>query len=179
MLDQTLGGPLIGATILVQNPVTENVVGGIATDLEGKFSINKLPVGTYNVRVSYVSYETKQINNVAINAGDVTVINVALAESGAELGPIVIEAEAIEQTEVNILEDRRNTPMLTDAIGSEGIAQTGALNLAGAIRRVTGVSVEGGRYAYVRASATATPKPCSTGCKSPAWIPNETPFNWI
>ena len=51
--DTNTGEPLIGANILLQGTDL-----GAATDVNGQFIIINIPPGIYNVKVSYISYET-------------------------------------------------------------------------------------------------------------------------
>ena len=71
------GEPLIGASVLVQG--TSN---GVATDIDGNYSISVDANGT--LVVSYVGYETQ---NVAV--GGQTTVNVVLQENSVVLGEVV------------------------------------------------------------------------------------------
>ncbi len=145
VFDQKDGEPLIGATVLLVGTNQGTVV-----DLDGKYSMGRLAPGNYTLKISYVSYDTKTINNVAVKAGEATIINVGLNEANLGLGEITVEAERIDNTENALLLQRKSSANMLDGISKERIEQTGDINVALVLRRVTGVSVEGGRYAYVR-----------------------------
>src|SRR5574341_2269451 len=51
---------------------------GSATDLEGAYRIDRIPEGTYTLRVSYIGYQTKT-TSVNIQNNSATLINVTLA----------------------------------------------------------------------------------------------------
>ena len=52
MLDKSTGETIIGANVVI-----EGTTIGVATDLEGAFSLERLPVGSLNIQVSFISYE--------------------------------------------------------------------------------------------------------------------------
>lgn len=71
--DQVLQQPLAGAT------VTLTPLGyAVMTDAEGLFRFTGIPVGTYTARVTYTGYKEATLENIAVNAGKETVIQVRL-----------------------------------------------------------------------------------------------------
>ena len=63
VLDESNGETLIGVSVVLQG-----TTNGAMTDLDGQFSITAQP-GTYNVQVSYISYQTIVIEDVVVSAG--------------------------------------------------------------------------------------------------------------
>jgi outer membrane receptor protein involved in Fe transport len=146
VVDGDFGGGLPGASVLVVEQGT-----GAATDIDGNYRIDRLPVGTYTVRYSFTGYATQVVENVEIAAGEPVEINVTLSP-GQELAEVVVEAEEIIATnsEVGLLRVRARAAQVSDAISAETISQSGASDAGDAMERVTGASVQGGRYVYVR-----------------------------
>ncbi|HAS47213.1 MAG TPA: TonB-dependent receptor [Microscillaceae bacterium] len=90
VLDKQSKFPLIGANVLI---VGSNPLIGAATDVDGYFVINNVPLGRHQVRITYLGYTEQTIPNVIVNAGKQTELNVALEES-IEMGEeIVIKAK--------------------------------------------------------------------------------------
>lgn len=75
--DAANGEELIGATVVIVGTTT-----GSAADLDGKYSIS-VEAGTYDIQVSFVSYQSKTITGVEVKAGQVTVIDATLGEDTA------------------------------------------------------------------------------------------------
>jgi outer membrane receptor for ferrienterochelin and colicin len=75
--------PLAGVNIAVQDTRL-----GAATDTEGNYLIDKVPVGAYTVEFTYMGYETKNITDVIVKSNKTTFVN-------TELSWQVLEAEAI------------------------------------------------------------------------------------
>lgn len=71
--DQVLQQPLAGATVTLL-PTGNRVV----TNAEGAFRFTQVPVGTYQLLVTYTGYKDRLLENIAVNAGKETVISVAL-----------------------------------------------------------------------------------------------------
>ena len=145
VFDGTNGEPLIG--VLVQ--VKDNAAGAV-TDFDGKFSI-AIDAGTYTLQVSYISYQKISIDEVQVKAGEVTLIdNISLKEDVQTLEAVVVTAQALRSSESSLLTVKRKSPSLIDGISAAKFSQTGDGDASEAIKRVTGVSVEGGKYVFVR-----------------------------
>jgi len=145
VIDDATGETLIGVTVLIKG--TTN--GGI-TDFDGNFEIS-VESGTHDVVASYVSYATTTISGVVVEAGDVTVIDqIRLKEDVQELDEIVIQAEVINTTETALMTLKKKSPNVMDGISAASFRKIGDSDAADAVKRVTGVSVEGGKYVYVR-----------------------------
>lgn len=145
IIDESNGEPLIGATAVVEGTTT-----GSATDLEGTYSISTLAPGTYAVKFSYVSYQSKTVTSIVVKDGEVTLLNVNLAPEVSQLGDVVITAELIRNSENALMTLKRKSANIQDGISSESIARIGDSNAASAIKRVAGVSVQEGKYVFVR-----------------------------
>jgi len=145
VLDDKTGEELIGVTVLIKN--TSN---GATTDLDGEFSID-VAAGSYDLQISYVSYQTTLIENIQVNSGEVNRLNnIRLNESTLELQEVVVTAEVIRNTEQALHTVKRKSPAILDGISADKIQLTGDANAVQAAKRITGVSIEGGKYVYVR-----------------------------
>src|SRR5699024_680623 len=92
------GEPLIGANILVKGASNE-----ASTDLDGKFDI-EVPSGTYDLRISYVSYKSVTIRGVEVTAGEITVIdNIKLRIATEQMDEVVVSAESINISEAALM----------------------------------------------------------------------------
>src|SRR5690606_16842680 len=95
--DLQSGDPLIGANILVVGTSL-----GAATDVNGDFTISNLEAGTYELRASYVGYQSITISNVRVNADLTTELNFQLPAEG-------ITTEEIEVIALRPLVNKSNT----------------------------------------------------------------------
>ena len=145
VVDDALGETLPGANVLI-----EGLARGASTDLDGRYRIAQVPAGTYTVRYSFAGLDAQTVTGVAVADGETTEINVRLT-AGA-LTEVVVTAEAIveQNTDVGLLRQRQGAAAVSDAISAESISRSGSSDAADAMERVTGASVQGGRYVYVR-----------------------------
>lgn len=167
VIDDASGEALIGVTVIIKG--TTN--GGI-TDFDGNFEISATP-GMHDVVASYVSYATTTISGVVVREGDVTVINqIRLKEDVQELAEIVIQAEVINTTETALMTLKKKSPNVMDGISAASFRKIGDSDAADAVKRVTGVSVEGGKYVYVRGLGDRYTKTMLNGMDIPGLDPD-------
>ncbi len=146
VVDGDFGGGLPGASVLVVETAT-----GDATDIDGNYTITGLAPGSYTVRYSFIGYGSQTVEDVTVAAGQTQTINVTLT-AGEQLEEVVVTAEEIIATnsEVGLLRVRAKAAQVSDAISAETISQSGASDAGDAMERVTGASVQGGQYVFVR-----------------------------
>ncbi len=165
--DDVTGESLIGVTVVIDGTTI-----GSATDFDGKFEIQVEP-GIYNLKVSYVSYANLSIENTLVEAGKVTLFeNIRLKEDVAELQEIVITAETIKTTEEALLAIKMKSPNVMDGISSAGFRKIGDSDAASAVKRVPGVSVEDGKYVFVRGLGDRYTKSTLNGLDIPGLDPD-------
>jgi outer membrane receptor protein involved in Fe transport len=80
--------PLPGA-----NVVLVGTLFGAATDAQGYYHVLNVPPGRYQVRISYIGYKTRVVEDVAITADRTTLLDVAVEESTIEGETVVVVAE--------------------------------------------------------------------------------------
>jgi len=167
VVDESNGEALISVTI-----VAEGTIVGITTDLDGKFNLSIDP-GTYNLKISYISYESQTISNVRVRPGEVTLLdNIRLKQSTIGLSEVTITASASRSSESAITTIRMNSPSLTDGISATSFKRMGDSDAASSMKRVTGVSVEGGKYVYVRGLGDRYTKTILNGVDIPGLDPD-------
>lgn len=167
IFDDTLGETLMGVTV-----VAEGTIAGTVTDLDGKFSLT-LPAGSYNLKFSFVSFETLTINDVKVTDGGVTLLDdLKLKTSTLGLGEVTITANAVRNTENSIMTIKMKSPNVLDGISAAGFRKMGDSDAASSMKRVPGVSVEGGKYIYVRGLGDRYTKTIINGVDMPGLDPD-------
>jgi len=144
ILDGETGEGLIGATVY-----KEGTTLGAVADFDGNYSLS-LESGIHTIVFQFVSYQSQTVSEVEIKAGEVTKLDIMLSSVTAELAEIVITAEQIKDNEVALLSLQKKSPNVVNGISSQAFRKLGDSDLGNAMKRVTGVSVEGGKYVYVR-----------------------------
>jgi len=166
LIDESNSEPLVGATVMVVGTSL-----GTVTDLNGEYEITLEP-GTYDLRYSCISYKTTTINKVTVN-GEKVVKDVILEEDDLIATQVEIVAERITSNEAGIINMKLRSTTMIDGISSDKIRQTGDGNLAEASKRVTGVTVENGKYVYIRGLGDRYSKTTLNGVDIPGLDPDK------
>ncbi|MBD8489652.1 TonB-dependent receptor [Echinicola sp. CAU 1574] len=167
IIDEGLGEPLIGVSVLVKETQT-----GAVTDFDGAFEI-KLAPGTYTLVASFISFNKLEISGVEVRPGEVTLLSdLKLAETTEELESVVVTAQAIRTTEAALMTVKRNAANMIDGISASTFRKIGDSDAASAIKRVTGVSIEGGKYVYIRGLGDRYTKTVLNGVDIPGLDPD-------
>lgn len=96
VIDANDNAPLEYATISFFSKTENKTVTGGITDIQGKFNID-VPVGTYNVKVEYLSYKTKTYENKAIDGNiDLGTVSLSLNLETLEAVEVVAERTTVE-----------------------------------------------------------------------------------
>ncbi|MFB6307535.1 MAG: carboxypeptidase-like regulatory domain-containing protein [Flavobacteriales bacterium] len=146
VIDQHSGEVLIGATVQLKGTSI-----GASTDLDGKYLIKDIPSGEHELICRFLSYKTDTIQiSIDNNAGTVTQ-NFSLYPESYEIEEeVTITARKRNNNATHIMTMKRKSAGVMDGISAAEIQQNGDGNAAGAVKRISGVSVESGKYVYVR-----------------------------
>jgi len=167
VIDGAAGEPLLSVTILVKGASI-----GTVTDLDGQFSL-ELEAGIVDLQFSYITYKTVTLTGIVVKANEVKVIEkVAMQEDLLEAAEVVIVADAVRTNEAGLINIRLKSAGMIDGISSDKIRQTGDGNVAEATKRVTGVTVENGKYVYVRGLGDRYSKTTLNGVDIPGLDPD-------
>ena len=124
--DEVTGEELVGANILLVGTPR-----GGTTDLNGKFSVRGIPVGTYDVRITYVGYTTKLVRGLQIVAGEQEPLQITLQAEQVEAEEVVITAERLLSTESAVLANRQKAVSIGDGLSAEQIKKAPDATSAG------------------------------------------------
>ncbi len=131
VVDMDTKFPLIGAAVQLIN--TEEITGAI-TDVNGEFRLEKVPVGRVDLRISYIGYQEKIINDVIVGSGKEVILEIELEESATQLEEIEISAtrNGEASNEMAMVSARQFSVEETDRYaGSRGDPSRMASNFAG------------------------------------------------
>lgn len=154
------------ATVVVKNTST-----GTTSDFEGDYSL-ELQEGVYTIVYSFVGYETKEITEVKIKSGETTTIDVTLNATAGLLDEVVVTTTARRNTEQSVLNLQKNSITVMDGLSVEGMKRTGASDVASAVKNIPGVSVQGGKFVYVRGLGDRYTKSILNGVDVPGLDPD-------
>ena len=152
---------LIGATVLATHgPTGSNY--GTTTNLEGFFTLNNVNVGgPYTIKISFVGYEERVIENVFLSLGQTETFDIELSEGSVTLDEVLITAGGlfdgnrtgsetkVSQEFINSLPsaDRglndylRITPQAD--VANNGATNSGGISFSGVNNRFNSIFIDG------------------------------------
>lgn len=86
IIDSELKSELIGANILIFN---SNI--GSATDYNGKFVINNVPIGNYSLKFSFLGYNSAIKTDIIVRTNRTTIVNCELKSSSIESEEVIVQ----------------------------------------------------------------------------------------
>ena len=164
IMDGEYDEPMAFANVIVKNSSI-----GTTSDFDGKYELSLDP-GSYTLIFSFVGYSTIEITDVTISEESDEIVNVTLLTN--MLDEVVISTTVRKNTESAVLDIQKKSTVMLDGISSQGIKKAGASNIAGAVKAVPGVSVQGGKYVYVRGLGDRYTKSILNGVDIPGLDPD-------
>lgn len=145
VIDNDTEMPITGVSIRVMDTQIR-----VKTDETGAFSL-ALPSGTYKIHASAPFYNTFVITDFQVSAGATPApLHIKLTPQVVKLDAIKLPVRLSQASERGLLEKRMRSSRIEDSISTEEISRLPASSAGEAIKRVTGVSIVGGRYVFVR-----------------------------
>ncbi|AVR47380.1 TonB-dependent receptor [Christiangramia fulva] len=144
---------------------------GTTSDFEGDYSL-ELDAGTYTIVFSFIGYETIEVTDVKINEGEVKTLNMSMKSSAGALDEVVITTTTARDTEAAVLNMQKNSINLTDGLSAQSFSKIGASDVSNAVKTVPGVSVQDGKYVYVRGLGDRYTKTILNGMDIPGLDPD-------
>ncbi len=160
-----------GEAILFANVLLTGTSEGTSTDLDGNYSL-ELEAGTYSLTVSYLGYSDLVQENIQVKPDEVTLLDLRLLEESALIEEVVIKAKQVRNTETALMTIQRKSANLLDGVSSQSFRKIGDSNAGEALKRVTGVSIEGGKHVYVRGLGDRYSKTILNGMDMPGLDPD-------
>jgi outer membrane receptor for ferrienterochelin and colicin len=164
IIDGEYNEPLAFANIIVKGTAI-----GTSSDFDGKYVLELEP-GTYTIQYSFIGYDTQELTDVVVKANAVNTIDITLNTN--TLKTIVITTTVKKNTEAAVLNYQKKSATLLDGLSSQTIARSGAGDLAAAVKSVPGVSIQGGKYVYVRGLGDRYTKSMLNGVDIPGLDPD-------
>ena len=139
-----------GLTMPGVNVVVEGTMKGAPTDENGKFTIEGLVPGKYNLILTFISYKTLIVEGVEVKAGTVTGITAEMTDSSVELNDIVVVATKRNDSEVSVMNNVKSSPLVVSGISAQLISKTQDKDASEVVRRLPGVSIVDDRFIVIR-----------------------------
>ncbi|REL37748.1 carboxypeptidase-like regulatory domain-containing protein [Rhodohalobacter sp. SW132] len=100
IVDANSKSPLIGAAITVEG---SEPLMGTATNADGIFRLERVPVGRHNFKVSYFGYEPFIVSEILVGSGKEVVLSIELQGTTLELEGVVVTANTNKDRPLNTM----------------------------------------------------------------------------
>lgn len=136
--------PIPGAKVFIKG-----VGKPIKTDFNGKFSM-PAPAGLHAIAVIHPDFSTLTKNDVGLQENETKTLLLELTPSAIELEEYTVTAPYIETGVLALTNEKRKSSAVVEVIGEDQISNSGDSDAGGALKRVTGLTLIGGKFVYVR-----------------------------
>ncbi|MEA2098884.1 MAG: carboxypeptidase-like regulatory domain-containing protein [Campylobacterota bacterium] len=137
--------PIANARIFVKGTSTD-----ARTDENGKFSIEIPSDVEVSISVVHSEYSAQTINNLLVKKDETISTKVELTPAAMELEEFIILAPKVTGSIASIMAEEKQATSISNILGSEEMSKKGDSDAASALKRVTGVTIIGGKDIYVR-----------------------------
>lgn len=96
--DKVSQSPMPGAVVTIVN---SNPAIGTATDVNGNFVLNKVPVGRQSIKVTFMGYKETTMPNVIVNSGKEVVLNIQMEEDVVQGKEVVVTGQVVKNKPLN------------------------------------------------------------------------------
>ena len=115
-----------GEPVMFCNVFLEGTTMGSTTNIDGMYNISKVPVGIYNLMITYIGFDTLKLK-INVESGKILTKNLQLEKSNVQLNEVKISSERNEmKTEVktaSIKITKKDIEMIPTIGGEADIAQ--------------------------------------------------------
>ena len=164
--DAETGETVPFATVQIKGTTT-----AVTSDLDGKYSIEVKP-GTYTLEVQFFGFDNYEIKDITVQAGETIEKNANLGAAPEMLEVVEIVGISSKESTAAVLQKQKESTNVSDAVTAETFEKTDDSNAAGAVKRVSGVSIQGGKYVYVRGLGDRYTKTLVNGLTVPGLDPD-------
>jgi len=148
---------------------------GAYTDMRGKYTIKNVPAGQHVVTVVYVPKGYNQtISGVIVSAGQTVSEDINLGQSAVKIQVKTLDlSDFVEKTsEAAAINEVKEDDNVASIVTAEENSKKGDATVGAAVTRVSGVSIEGGKYANIRGLSGRYNKTILNGSEIPGLDPN-------
>ncbi|MGH7520710.1 MAG: TonB-dependent receptor domain-containing protein [Gemmatimonadales bacterium] len=145
VVDAASGNPVPGAQVTLEG----TAIAAIA-DWTGRFALERVPSGSQVISVRMIGYQHKSVRDVVVEPNQTRGLDVTIAAAAIEVAAIEVTAEMERGSVAHALNEQRNATGIVSAVTAEQIQKSPDSDAGQAVQRVSGVTVQDGRYVFVR-----------------------------
>jgi hypothetical protein len=145
VIDSESGLGLAGAQVSV-----EGTRSSVTAGVDGRYMLVNVPAGRRSVSAELIGYAPKLVTDVEVPEGGAVALDIAVAPRAVQIEAITVTAAAERGSVARAMREQRSAIGVTNAITAEQISRSPDSDAAAAMQRVSGVTVQDGRFVHVR-----------------------------
>jgi TonB-dependent receptor len=139
--DAKSGETLIGATVHIEH---NNSSLNATVKLNGTYTFNNVPAGSYKLQVRYIGYKTTKEYIVEALAGKAAVLNIAMVDNSTSLNEVNINEHASRESDNSARNTEKIANNTMNVVSAGSIAISPDVLVSNVLSRVSGISVDRG-----------------------------------
>jgi len=167
--DNETGKPIFYAKVRIDSTLYKT-----ASKRDGVYTLSNVKPGNYTVKAVYSRLGTKVMPNVIVKAGDTTFLDIPMGKNFSVTkgtGSTFTFHKVKTTTEAAVNEQKESTTV-KNVQSSQALEESGDNNAAAGTKRISGVSVVGGKYVFVRGLSDRYTKTLLNNSEIPGLDPN-------
>ncbi|MDQ3141367.1 MAG: carboxypeptidase-like regulatory domain-containing protein [Bacteroidota bacterium] len=145
IIDKNSAESIISATVILDDG---NL--GTVTDFDGQYIIRGVAPGKHTIKISYIGYTEKSVEEIMVQSGEVSLVDIVIEEATTALSEIVVTAVAKRESMSALTVLQKNSTTISDGISAETIRRSPDRTTSDVIRRVSGASIQDNKFAVIR-----------------------------
>lgn len=125
---------LAGANVFI-----ESLNLGTASDQNGEFYLSRVPVGTYELTISFIGYKTLK-QDVNIEANKMAQVDIGLEPGVITTDKVLVLGERLKG-QAKALNQQKNSETITNVVSSDQIGRFPDANVGDAVKRIPSIHV--------------------------------------
>lgn len=123
---------------------------GTGSGLEGRYALGNVAAGTVTLHIRRLGFAPKTVTGIALAPGETIQQDVALEPVTVSLETQVVTASVERGSVTAALDKQRTATGVVNSVTREQISRSPDSDAAQAVQRVSGVTVQDGKYVFVR-----------------------------
>ena len=145
VVDATSGAGLPDVMLRV---VGTNV--GTTSGVNGRFALSNVAAGTISIEARRLGFAAKTVTGIQVVAGRTAEQNISLTGATVQLEAVSVSATTERGSVSDALDAQRSSTGVVNSVTAEQISKSPDGDAAQAVKRVSGVTVQDGKYVFVR-----------------------------
>ncbi len=145
IIDATTGQGIAEAGVQIVG-----TTAGAQSGLDGRYTLLRVPAGTLTLTVRRLGYAQKTVTGLIVPAGGTLEQDISLGAANIQLTAVNVTAAAERGTVNEALNQQKNATNVVNAITAEQIARSPDGDASQAVQRVSGITMQDGKYLQAR-----------------------------